>query len=208
MEDSSKEEISGSKPKTHHLDPKPLNIGRINQDLDREEVNPSESDQIVLEEQPYNRLDPRIIKIWRIENLIWTLLVFTGTFAGSSALGWFTGFPRILVPIVWIVFGSIVFFFSFWWPPRLHKSWSYRADRKLIELRYGVFWHKSVMIPLSRVQHIDLRRGPLERRYELASLEIHTAGTQQASHKINGLKAETGSSLREKLIAEADLEIQ
>jgi hypothetical protein len=63
------------------------------------------------------------------------------------------------------------------------------------------------MIPLSRVQHVDLERGPIERHFGLASLEIHTAGTQNATHKISGLAAETANQVREELIAEANLEI-
>jgi len=164
------------------------------------------TDPIPVEEKKLLQLDARIIPIWRIENLIWTLILFTGTFVGSSVLGILTGFPKILVPIIWMIFGSMVPLFSFWLPPRLYRSWSYRADQHVIELRFGIFWQKSVLIPISRVQHIDLQRGPLERRYGLASLEIHTAGTQDATHKISGMEANTAVDFRERLIAQADLE--
>jgi membrane protein YdbS with pleckstrin-like domain len=62
------------------------------------------------------------------------------------------------------------------------------------------------MIPLTRLQHVDLKRGPLDRRYDVASLEVHTAGTAQASHEIPCLSAEVGVALREQLIAAAELD--
>ena len=147
----------------------------------------------------YQKLDPKVVSIWKFENLLSNSMLFVFTAAGSTVLGIFTGFPRFLVPVVWLVFGGFLFINSFWWPPRLFKSWSYRLDHKVIELKHGVFWQKSVLIPLSRVQHIDLLQGPLERRFGLASLEIHTAGTHHATHKLPGLKSETAKTLRETL---------
>ena len=71
----------------------------------------------------------------------------------------------------------------FWWPQRDYACWSYRINQRVVELRHGVIWHVAVSIPLSRLQHVDLHRGPLERRYGLASLELHTAGTSHASDR-------------------------
>jgi len=171
----------------------------------REPSIPDEKAPISTEGSEPCALDPRVVRIWRLENLASSGLLFAGTAGGSFALGVFTAFPAVLVPVIWLVFGLWFWISSFWWPPRLYCSWSYRLDQRVIELRYGVLWQKSVMIPLSRVQHVDLLRGPLERHYGLASLEIHTAGTRHASYKLEGLSEETGETLRERLISEADL---
>jgi membrane protein YdbS with pleckstrin-like domain len=64
------------------------------------------------------------------------------------------------------------------------------------------------MIPLTRLQHVDLSRGPLERRFGVASLEVFTAGTQSASHEIPHLQSETGFQLREDLVEAAGIQGQ
>ena len=59
-------------------------------------------------------------------------------------------------------------------------------------------WQLETRIPISRVQHLDLRRGPLERRAGLATLIVHTAGTRLSAVTVNGLDeadAETGQGL-------------
>jgi hypothetical protein len=124
--------------------------------------------------------------------------------AGNILL-WFIPFPiNLAVPLVWIVLGGIGAVNVVWWPRWEHDRWSYRVGDKVVELRYGVVRHVAVSIPLSRLQHVDLHRGPLERRWGLASLEIHTAGTRDASHRISGLDVTVASTLRDQLIDAAN----
>ena len=153
----------------------------------------------------FRRLDPLAIKLWRIENCLGTGLPFLGAVVGGSLLWRFTGVPGWIVLLAWVVMASNLIVSAAWLPSRKYASWSYRVDHQVLELRFGIFWQTSVMIPLSRLQHIDLNRGPLERHFQLASLKVHTAGTKQASHEIPYLEIETGLRLRQRLIDAADL---
>jgi hypothetical protein len=45
-------------------------------------------------------------------------------------------------------------------------------------------------------------QGPLERKFELGTLTIHTAGTENASVAIDGLAHVTAIELRDKLVAQ------
>ncbi|MEP4649213.1 MAG: PH domain-containing protein, partial [Ilumatobacter sp.] len=45
-----------------------------------------------------------------------------------------------------------------------------------VSLRNGVITHRTQTLPFSRVQHVNLTRGPVERAVGLASLEITSAG--------------------------------
>ena len=51
----------------------------------------------------------------------------------------------------------------------------------------------------SRVQHIDLQRGPVERRFGLSTLVIHTAGTRHNAVSTSGLDADDAEALRDHL---------
>jgi membrane protein YdbS with pleckstrin-like domain len=156
----------------------------------------------------FQKLDPLGIKLWRLEGVISTGIIFAGAIIGGSALWRFTPVPGWVILVVWSLFAALLYLSAVWFPPRKYASWSYRLSEQVLELRYGVFWQTSVMIPLTRLQHVDLKRGPLDRRFGLASLEVHTAGTSQASHEIPFLAEVKGLSLREQLIAAADLYVE
>jgi membrane protein YdbS with pleckstrin-like domain len=71
-----------------------------------------------------------------------------------------------------------------------------------LEIRRGIFWRREITIPRARVQHTDVRQGPLQRQYGVAKLVIHTAGTEAASIELNGLSLPIAKWLRDALIGE------
>jgi membrane protein YdbS with pleckstrin-like domain len=56
-----------------------------------------------------------------------------------------------------------------------------------IAFKKGVIWQQVTILPLSRVQHTEVHRGPLERRLGLASLKLYSAGGMSADLQISGL---------------------
>ena len=57
-----------------------------------------------------------------------------------------------------------------------YRQWRYLISADKIELLHGIFWRKRVVIPISRIQHIELTEGPLDRLLGLANIELVTAG--------------------------------
>ncbi len=147
-------------------------------------------------------LDPRQIGLDRFSNLIFSLVLLVGLIVAVLVF-WLVRGPDW---ICWLVLGGggLLVGLSFWsgisWPPveQRHKSW--RLDETGLEIRRGVFWKNQISIPLARLQHADLVQGPLQRRYGLARLTIHTAGTENASVELAGLAMETATWLRDQLI--------
>jgi membrane protein YdbS with pleckstrin-like domain len=93
-------------------------------------------------------------------------------------------------------------------------AWRY-ADARFARTRFalddaglriarGVFWRSETLIPRSRVQHIDLNRGPLDRRFGLATLKVYTAGTRLASVGLDGLPEARAAELRDALVRPDD----
>jgi uncharacterized protein len=173
------------------------------EDDGRPEADPAEMTAV---DTGFQSLDPRIIRLWQVGNLIFCVAVLAAAAVGTAFV-WTQSTISRLAPI-WMVPAALVLVFVlvFWLPPRRYATRLYRMGARVLELRKGIFWKTSVMIPLSRLQHVDLNQGPLERKWGLAVLEIHTAGTSNATHKLEGLDYETGKGLREKLIEAADLE--
>jgi membrane protein YdbS with pleckstrin-like domain len=67
-----------------------------------------------------------------------------------------------------------------------------------------VVYRKEVLVPRSRVQHLDLERGPIERHFGLATLVVHTAGTRMHALRQSGFLDADAVALRDALLPEAD----
>ena len=73
-----------------------------------------------------------------------------------------------------------------------------------LRIRRGVVWRSETLVPRSRVQHIDLNRGPLDRRFGLASIKVYTAGTRLASVGLDGLPEARAIAVRDQLVPKDD----
>jgi membrane protein YdbS with pleckstrin-like domain len=86
------------------------------------------------------------------------------------------------------------------WPAAEYRRTSYLLDPDGIEIRSGVIWRAVTSVPRSRVQHIDVAQGPLERSYGLARLIIYTAGTDHSRVELAGLNHSVALELRQYLL--------
>ena len=82
---------------------------------------------------------------------------------------------------------------------RRHRRAGWRLDDDGFAYRRGHWWYAETRVPASRVQHLDLRHGPLERRWHLATLVIHTAGSRMSAVSVPGLDAQDAEALRDRL---------
>jgi membrane protein YdbS with pleckstrin-like domain len=88
---------------------------------------------------------------------------------------------------------------------RLWKSTRWRLDHTGLSLQRGLFWRREILVPRSRVQHLDIERGPIERHYLVATLVVHTAGTRHHALRIAGLADADAVALRDALVPVAAL---
>jgi len=147
----------------------------------------------------YQSLDPRVVKLWRIHSLIASAVLLV---VGSIAV-LFLGFGSFL-PWNWLIAGwvGLLLFrvLSLFWQTWVYRAWDYRLDGKVLETRHGVWFRTMQLLPLARLQHVDLHSGPIERSLGLASLMLHTAGTHEATIVIPGLDANEAMKLRDHLV--------
>lgn len=90
-----------------------------------------------------------------------------------------------------------------WLGWRRHRRTSWRLDDNALAVRRDHWWHSETRVPRARVQHLDLRRGPLERTCGLATLVVHTAGSHLHAVSLSGLAVADAETLRE-LLARPD----
>ncbi len=85
-----------------------------------------------------------------------------------------------------------------------HRRTRWRLDEQGFSVRRGNWWQSETHVPISRVQHLDLKRGPLERSARLSTLVVHTAGTRMAAVSVSGLDMDDAERLRERLATQVD----
>ncbi|WP_421569755.1 PH domain-containing protein [Stenotrophomonas sp. PD6] len=81
---------------------------------------------------------------------------------------------------------------------RQRRTW-WRLDAQGLGVRRDLMWQLETRVPLSRVQHLDLRRGPIERTAQLATLVVHTAGSRFSAVSLSGLDQADAERLRDTL---------
>lgn len=93
--------------------------------------------------------------------------------------------------------------FGAWLGRRLrHQRW--KLDAEGLWLRQGRLWWRETRVPASRVQHVDLKHGPLERRFRLATLVVHTAAVHLSGITVRGLDEADAEALRDALARQLD----
>jgi membrane protein YdbS with pleckstrin-like domain len=113
----------------------------------------------------------------------------------SMGLHW-----RLLLLGGWFLFCLVLAAWAYLWPLARYRHTSYRVDGQGVRIKSGVVWRSIVSVPRSRVQHTDVSQGPIDRSLGLATLIIHTAGTQHASIALDGLSRKTAHEIRDYLI--------
>ncbi len=139
-----------------------------------------------------------------------TLFVFGNLFGfGIPAvvslipIGLFTPWDALKLPLS---LASLLLLPSFgvWLALKQYRYTQWRLDAQGFALRRGRMWRHETQVPTSRVQHLDLKRGPLERYFKLATLVIHTAGTRHSAVSVGGLDADDAELLRNRLGRQID----
>jgi membrane protein YdbS with pleckstrin-like domain len=147
----------------------------------------------------YQPLDPRVVKLWRIHSLIGSAVLLVVASIAVLFLGFASLMPWNWLLTAWMIL-LLIRVFSLLWQTWVYCAWGYRLDGKVLETRHGVWFRTMQLLPLARLQHVDLHSGPIERSLGLASLMLHTAGTHEATIVIPGLDANEAARLRDHLV--------
>jgi membrane protein YdbS with pleckstrin-like domain len=82
------------------------------------------------------------------------------------------------------------------WPTISVPRIGYAVRDKDILYKSGVFWHTVTAVPFNRIQHVEKSSTPLDRRFDIATLQLFTAGGSGGDLKIHGLSEQTAENLR------------
>lgn len=141
------------------------------------------------------QLHPRVQVVWIAEALV-TALFFATIAAVVGSV--FSGFSTRILLLAGGVFGFLALVGSLFAVAR-YRRWRYALYEDSLYLERGVFTRVNTVVPFVRVQHVDARRGPVERLVGLATSVVYTAGSRGADVTIPGLTPSGADDLQDQL---------
>ncbi|WP_435831417.1 PH domain-containing protein [Micromonospora arborensis] len=83
---------------------------------------------------------------------------------------------------------------------RAVRAWGYAERENDLLVRHGLLVRRLSIVPYSRMQFVDVSAGPLERAFDLATVQLHTAAAASDA-RVPGLRPAEASRLRDRLTA-------
>lgn len=149
-------------------------------------------------------LDPRYVHVLRLRALVViAFLVVPGFALNLLVLKEFeSGSLWLIIAAAVLALGGVLVL-----PPRRYRAWAWGRTASELHIASGLLVRRRTYVPFGRVQHLDVTQGPIERRFGLATLALHTAGTRAATVALPGLERATANRLRDTIRQEiaADL---
>lgn len=142
---------------------------------------------------PLQLVEPAYKHVMRVRLAVFWLLVGAGSLVINATLLRETQFAGALpIAVLFIALAAITGA-----PDRIYRRLSYRLNDRQLQVLRGWLFHVDTVVPLVRVQHIDITRGPLEKLFGTATLVIHTAGTHNSIVSLPGLSPGRADEIRD-----------
>jgi membrane protein YdbS with pleckstrin-like domain len=155
---------------------------------------------------PALKLDPRVQRLWALEwgiaatvAAVVTLavaipLLFAERERGALVVGLLGGLAAVGLV------GAALFH-----PGLAYRRFGYEVNELGLYVARGRLWRTWQVVPHARVQTVDTKRGPLERRFGLVSVEVTTASAKGGTD-VPGLDQGVADALVEELARRAGIE--
>jgi uncharacterized protein len=125
-------------------------------------------------------------------SVVWVILWAAGAVADQAMLQETAaaGLPTFVIPAL----AAVAILTA---PERIYRRLHYKLTDRLLQVVRGWLFHVDTVVPLVRVQHIDVTRGPLEKAFGVATLVVHTAGTHNSIVMLPGLAPRRAAEIRD-----------
>ena len=143
-------------------------------------------------------LEPAIVKVWRLKTGIWLGVLVLGVLV-FDILNFFETDRSIPFGVYPAFAFALGFSLTYWVPSLRYRYWKYELRPSELLLVRGIFNRVHTIVPLRRLQHLDVSQDLFEREYDLGKLIIHTAGTRSSDVELPGLAITEAERLRDEM---------
>lgn len=159
----------------------------------------------------WEKLQERVVTAWQVRGAVVGLLAGG---AGGALVTWLLGrvlpamfgggaeLEELLAPLhgaIVVGLGGLLME-GLLLPVKRYRRFGFHVGEMGIRLKGGVLVHWDTWIPYTRLQYVELRRGPLERAFRLSSLRLYTAGSESGDVPLPGLDPARAEEVRERLL--------
>lgn len=152
----------------------------------------------VTSDEHVQSLDPSIRTIWTLKMAGLSLLLFlpvlfydlTQLFSSDQWLpfGVLSGGVVVLATVACLV-----------WPRFRYRAWGFALRPEELYREHGVLRHVRTIVPLRRIQHVDVSQDLIEREFSLGRLIVHTAGSRSSDVVVPGLPLSEAEEIRDEI---------
>lgn len=141
--------------------------------------------------EPAHRVSPRARWMWALSGVVQMVVLL-----GAQVLWWFidedgSRSPHVVVGVLWLVLAAAYLVGMPQWRYRVHR---WEATDTAVYTQTGWISQERRIAPISRIQTVDLARGPISQLFRLATVTVTTASAA-GPLKIHGLDVEDARRL-------------
>lgn len=152
----------------------------------------TQADRVVAQPEPLTPPDPRFRRLLRQTGAVKAATLLILASIAELVLPGFTG-------VFWVPAVFAGGLFILWLPGRIWRAAGHHEGPHDLRVVRGVWTRFDATVPYTRVQHLDVSQGALERGNGLATLSLHTAGTGNATVALEGLAHAEALALRDRV---------
>ena len=151
-----------------------------------------------LDDGELTKLHPNYAHALRVQTALMAIPVLIGSLVLEAVMRENALLPPGVIagPVLLIAIALIIRI-----PSRRYSARGYQISADRLRVVRGLLFRYDTVVPFSRVQHIDVNQGPLERFFGIATLTLHTAGNHNASVALPGLGEPLAREMRETIRA-------
>lgn len=147
-------------------------------------------------------------KTYRKVSLIACCIFYIVVAIGIPLLFYFNDGLHSKTFYLWVALGSVLIL---WLIHSLFiiaafKKKKYCIRQKDLVYSKGLIWSKRTTIPFNRIQHAEVKQGPIERIFKLHNLKVFTAGGNSSDLSIPGLTEDQATKIKEFILNQIETE--
>ncbi len=157
--------------------------------------NPEFSPDQLPEPEPRQWHSLRPVQAWLecLGNLPFALILTAGIwFASMTTRPDLIGHPALAATVT-----ALLWFRMLIYPHIALRHRGYAVRERDIVFRSGWLWRRISLVSYSRIQHVEVGQGPMQRQFEVSWIKLFTAGGALGDLTINGLAAEEAARVEQ-----------
>lgn len=143
-----------------------------------------------MEQVELTPLEPAYRTVMQLRGAVWAALLIIAALVAEALAPLPTGV--VIVPAL-----AVAAWTALLGPARRYRRMGYAFSADRLRVVTGYIFQTDTLVPLSRIQHIDVEQGPILRRFGLTELQVHTAAADDATVTVPGLLRADAEAMRE-----------